>query len=380
MQPTGAAPSSRPASPALFQPADLFDLSLPISKMAAMALATDDAKRAALRSQIATRTRQQELLGHTAETVNSTLLNAVQQHIHKALSRLGLADVLAFDIGGDVEAGLKVVCVLERGSGEEWRAMGRFLRMAFIYRLTPADAPRPLRLSASSLPTATAFHQLPLAMALYKTFGQQLSYMGISLALQQTDDGAYRIGNVPFRVVPLGELPGGHPYADGYKRTDPVIRWNEWLLFPSFSAFLMDRLLVWWCDGEGVGCKMVLLARIGSEDPRYVPRYGRLLRTDDITEDQGIVADYCNDWGNLNAADATDYRRVIVSGFRPNDTVTVYLQMGHNDIQLWTTEAPAADRPHPLADRYTLSIPLWCGVLRRFELETDVIDRGMVLR
>ncbi|CEM07784.1 unnamed protein product [Vitrella brassicaformis CCMP3155] len=148
MQPTGAALSSRPPSPALFQPADLFDLSLPISKMAAMAMATDDAKRAALRSQIATRTRQQELLGHTAETVNSTLLNAVQQHIHKALRQLGLADVLAFDIGGDSEAGLKVIYLLERGSGEEWRAMGRFLRMAFIYRLTPADATRPLRLSA----------------------------------------------------------------------------------------------------------------------------------------------------------------------------------------------------------------------------------------
>jgi len=250
MQPTGAAPSPRPPSPALFQPADLFDLSLPISKMAAMAMATDDAKRAALRSQLATRTRQQELLGHTAETITSTLLNSVQQHIDKAIRRLGLADVLAFDIEDDLEAGLKVVYVLERGSGEEWRAMGRFLRLAFIYRLTPADATRPLRVSADALPTAAAFQQLPLAMALYKIIGHLLTHRGTSLALQHGNDGIYWIKNEWFRVLPLGDLPGGHGYAEGYKRTDPVIRRFDSFLYPSFSAFLLDHRLgwyvVWW--------------------------------------------------------------------------------------------------------------------------------------
>ncbi|CEL96818.1 unnamed protein product [Vitrella brassicaformis CCMP3155] len=196
MQPTGAAPSSRPASPVLFQPADLFDLSLPISKMAAMAMSIDDAKRDALRSQLVTRTRQQELLGHTAETVSSTLLSAVQRHINKDIRRLGLEDVLAFDIGDDVEAGLKVVYVLERGSGEEWRAMGRFLRLAFIHRLTPAGATLPLRLSADTLSTATAFHQLPLALAIYKIIGRQLTCTGTSLALHPADNnGQYRIGH-----------------------------------------------------------------------------------------------------------------------------------------------------------------------------------------
>ncbi|CEL97669.1 unnamed protein product [Vitrella brassicaformis CCMP3155] len=384
MQPTGAAPSPRPPSPALFQPADLFDLSLPVSKMAAMAMSTDDAKRAALRSQIVTRTRQQELLGHTSETVKTTLLNAVQQHIDKTISRLGLADVLAFDIGDDLEAGLKAVYLLERGSGEEWRAMGPFLRLAFIHRLTPADATRPLHLSADSLPTATNFHQLPLAMAIYKTVGHLLIYTGTSLALQHGNDGLYRIGHVTFRVVPFGDLPGGHRYADGYKRTDPVIRGAEgaellrpnWL-FSSFSTFLLASMLFWWWDRQGVVRNTVVLtARIGRDNPRF----GRLL-TDNITEDLGIAVDYCYDQGNLNAALWWDHRRVIVSGFQPNEKIAASLFVWcPGTIQLWTSERPAADARASVADRFPGSVPLWCAVLRRFEIESDVIDRAFLAR
>ncbi|CEM25227.1 unnamed protein product [Vitrella brassicaformis CCMP3155] len=167
-------------------------------------MSVDPNRRAALHSQI-----NGSNAGEVAE-----ILMLVEQHIGKALSHLGLADVLAFDSGGDVEAGLKVVYALERGSGEEWRAMGRFLRLAFIYRLTPADAMRPLRLSADALPTATAFYQLPLIMALYKIIGQQLTHHTDSLALQPADNNeSHRIGYELFRVVPLGELPGGHPTA-----------------------------------------------------------------------------------------------------------------------------------------------------------------------
>ena len=370
MQPTGAAPSSQP----LFQPAELFDLSLPISKMAAMAMSTDEATRAALRSQIVTPTRQQELLGHTSPTVTSTLLNGVQRHIDKAISRLGLADVLAFDIAGDVEGGLRVVWLLEQGTGEEWRAMGRFLRLAFIHRLTPANTTRPLRVSADSLPTATALHQLPLTMAIYKTFGRQLTYQGTSLTLQQADNGEYRIGDVSFRVVPHGDLPGGHRYADGYKRTDPAIRWGGWL-FPSFSAFLLDTLLSRWHHEEGVSKRKGLHADTGSGDPRY----GRLRTTEAITEDQGIAVDCRIDRGNPNAANPTDFRRAIVSGFRPNETVAAYLWAGVGRISLWTTEASAADAPAPIAQRFPVSVGAVRRVLRAFDLEHDVIDRGTVL-
>ncbi|CEL91962.1 unnamed protein product [Vitrella brassicaformis CCMP3155] len=321
MQPTRAAPSSQP----LFQPAELFDMSLPISKMVRMAMANDDATRGALRSQIVTRTRQQELLGHTSATVTSTLLNGVQQHVNKAISRLGLDNVLAFDIDGDVEGGLRVAWLLEQGTGEEWRAMGRFLRVAFIHRLTPADSTLPLRLPADSLPTATALHQLPIALAIYSTFSRQLTKNGVTLALQQANNGAYRVGNVSFRVVPHGDLPAGHRYADGYKRTDPVIRWDVYLsLSPSFSAFLLDRLLSRW-SGE------VAAERIDIRFGRSDPRCERLL-TSAITEDQGIPVHRRYDRGNLNSAYAIDSRRVIVSGFRPNETVAAFVWVGRGSI------------------------------------------------
>ncbi|CEL95890.1 unnamed protein product [Vitrella brassicaformis CCMP3155] len=204
--------------------------------------------------------------------------------------------------------------------------MGRFLRMAFIYRLTP-NATRPLRLSADSLPTATAFHQLPLAMAIYKTFGHQLTHTGVSLALQQSDDGLYRIGNE------------------------------------------------FWSHEEGVGHRRVLAANIGRDNRRY----GRLLRTDAITEDQGIAVDFRFDRGNRYAANAEDCHHVIVSGFRPNESVVAYISVEDGDIDLWTTEAPTAVPPASLTDRFPTSEPLWRCVLRRFELESDVIDRRRVV-
>ncbi|CEM07744.1 unnamed protein product [Vitrella brassicaformis CCMP3155] len=334
-----------------------------ISKAADMAMSVDPNRRAALHSQIN---------GSNAGEVAGILL-LVEQHIGKAISRLGLADVLAFDSGGDVEAGLKVVYVLERGSGEEWRAIGRFLRLAFIYRLTPANTTRPLRLSADSLPTAAAFYQLPLTIALYKIIGQQLRNRVTSLVLQQAEDGHYRIGGMaPFRVVPLGELRGDHRYTEGYKRSDPVIRSGP-DLYSSFSAFLLDRLLTWWRYVEGVDVKCVGSARRGGDDGRY----RRLHTADDITEDLGIVVDRRFDGGDLNA-DVGDYRCVIVSGFRPNDTVAAHL-MGSGSINLWTTDAPTADRPASLAMRFPTSEPLWRRLLQRFNPETDVIDRGRVV-
>jgi len=251
--------------------------------------------------------------------------------------------------------------------------MGRFLRMAFIYRLTP-NATRPLRLSADSLPTATAFHRIPLAMAIYRLFRHLLTYGFNSLALQPADNGRYRIGYLPVRVVPLGELPSGHRYAEGYKRTDPVIRWGPYL-YRSFSAFLMDALLWWWDREEGVGQRMVLSANIGCRDPRY----HRLLRTDNITEDQGIAIDYRNDAGNLNVADSIDFRNVIVSGCRENETVAAHLWVAWGGIRLYTTEPSAAHRLQPLAVRFPTSLPLWRSVLLGCGLDNDVINRGRVV-
>jgi len=126
-----------------------------------------------------------------------------------------------------------------------------------------------------------------------------------------------------------------------------------------------------------VGHKEVLTAAI--TEFRRDPRYQRLLN-DAITEDLGIAVDNRNDGGNLNAADVTDYRFVIVSGFRSNETVTANFWVGPGCIELQTTEAPAADRPASLAVRYLVTVPLWRRALRPFNLERDVIDRGTVMR
>ncbi|CEM25405.1 unnamed protein product [Vitrella brassicaformis CCMP3155] len=253
---------------------------------------------------------------------------------------------------------LRAAYVLEQDSNE-WRGMGPLIRLVAIYRLTPANG-LPLVLSAqwltARLPSRTAFHQLPLAMAIYRLFGHLLTDVGTSLALQQADDnGAYRIGSQSFRVVPLGELPAGHPYAEGYKRTDPVVRFGP--LYRSFSAFLL----------------------YGADIGRGDPRYGRLL-TDAVTEDSGIAVDSRNDGFDLNDAAAIDYRHVIVSGFRPGETVAAHMYVWLGSIQLYTTEiSTAAGRPASLSDRYSVSVGAARRVLRGFGLESDVVDRGRVL-
>jgi len=71
---------------------------------------------------------------------------------------------------------------------------------------------------------------------------------------------------------------------------------------------------------------------------------------------------------------------VILSGYRPNETIAAGLRVGEGFMSLLTTEPPAADRSQPLAVRFPVSMPLWRRVLRPFKLESDVIERGEVLR
>jgi len=133
-----------------------------------------------------------------------------------------------------------------------------------------------------------------------------------------------------------------------------------------------------------VGHKEVLTAAI--TEFRRDPRYQRLLN-DAITEDLGIAVDNHRLYRNLNGGCTdlgTDDRHVIVSGFRPNDTVAAHLIIGYFHINLLTTEAPVADRSQPL-DRYPLSrYPVSIGAARRLlrwlEFESVIIDRGIVVR
>jgi len=301
-----------------------------------------------------------------------TLPVVLQQRIERAIHEEILHDLLAFDIP-DVAGALRTTHVLERCSGH-WKLIKPFIRLAFIYQLTPLNATRPLLLSADSLPITSAFDELPLTMATYKTFGHVLKYRGTSLALRRADNGEYRIGNKVFRVVPLDELPADHPYRSTYTDSDPVIRYEAWL-FPSFTAFLMWMLLKWWSDHEGVGEKEVLRAFTDHHDPRSQ----RLVTAGEIPEQLGITADYRRDGRDLNTADPIDCRHVIVSGFRPTDTIAVYLWVGLGKIGLWTTESAAAGASASLDERFPVSMPRWLSVLKRFDLESDVIDRRSVL-
>ncbi|CEM07768.1 unnamed protein product [Vitrella brassicaformis CCMP3155] len=319
-------------------------------------------------------------LRKTSRAIGTSIITAalLVERIDGSLARHSLTGLIDIDRTAPLPFSyvLRAAYVLEQGS-DEWPGMGRFIRLAAIYRLTPANG-LPLVLSAqwltANLPSRTAFHQLPLAMAIYRLFGHLLTHNGHSLALQQADNGSYRISNESFRVVPLGELWGGHGYAEGYKRADPIIRHGIWI-FRSFSAFLLATLLCWRCNGEGVGQKLVLSAQFGHGDPRF----GRLLRTDDISEDLGIVADFRYDGGDLNHADAEERRFVVVRGFRQGETVAAFLWIGYGSIVLRTTEPSAADAPASLAHRFPISEPLWRRLLQRFGLETDVMDRGIVV-
>ncbi|CEM18271.1 unnamed protein product [Vitrella brassicaformis CCMP3155] len=346
-------PAAPPAVPSLPD--------LAITRAADMAMSPHPARRARLR----------QCIHRLPQAEDSTALTLVEQRIEEAIGRLELDDVLVFDVGG-LEDGLKVVYLLEQGSGDEWRGMGRFIRLATIYLLTPT-ATLPLRLSADALPTPAALHQLPLAMAVYKTIGHRLTYQGTSLQLQRANNDAYRIGNESFRVLPLSDLPANYPYRSGYKTTDPVTRRADYL-YRSFASSLVLTLLERWHHQEGVGHRHVLNAHIDRGDPRY-----RRLLTEGISEQQGIAVDFRFDFGNLNYANPEDRRRVIVSGFRPNDRVAAFLEESWGYINLWTTERSLGDRSQPLVDRFPQSMPRWSAVLSHFDLADDVINRGTVV-
>jgi len=163
-------------------------------------------------------------------------------------------------------------------------------------------------------------------------------------------------------VVPLRELPAGHPYAASYKRTDPVIRWCRFLS-RSFTGFLLRQIDYTW-NTHYLNRNSVLSARNEEGD--------RLLTVGDVPERLGITADYRYDGWDPNPANWTDCRYLWVSGFRPNDTVVAQLKTGWGCVDLYTTEADAAAASASLDERLPVSTPLWRGLLRHFNLESDV--------
>mmetsp|Transcript_13842 Transcript_13842/g.39867 ORF Transcript_13842/g.39867 Transcript_13842/m.39867 type:complete len:285 (+) Transcript_13842:269-1123(+) len=281
--------------------------------------------------------------------------------------------------------------------------MGMFIRVAAICQLVPSGLP--LVLSVVHLSSLSAFHEMPLAMAIYRLIDGQLMHEGKTFELRQVDnihstatsrslltnwtcgvwpslggrqpaaERGYRIGTSrPFRVVPYGDLPDGHPYAEGYNERDPVV--GNGSFYRSFTANLLSLVA-----RHGLGMKPVVSAFIALFDDRCES----LLTADDIPESEAIVAD-CRDNGDYydRRDSASDWRRVVVSGFRPTDTVAAdVLLCGWNSLLFHTTETPASDAPvasfASLDVRYPISVPLWRQMLRRFDLESDVIRRGRIL-
>ncbi|CEL91854.1 unnamed protein product [Vitrella brassicaformis CCMP3155] len=356
MQPTSAMACSEPTAA---HPAVPSLLGMTISKASRMAASDDADTRAALGARI----------GALSQAERSTVLGLVQGRIEEAMTRLQLHDVVDSDTDS-LEGALKAVFVLEQG-GEEWRVMGRFIRMAANYRLTP-NAALPLHLPAASLPTAAAFRKLPRAMAVYTAFGNRLTHTGTRLGLQAAN-GSYRIGTQSFHVVPHGDLPHGHRYAGGYKEADPAIRQGN-DLFPAFSAFLHETLLFGWCRQAGARQRIAVdYVPVGDAD-----RSRRLgpLKTEHIDEDTAIAVDSCIGGGDLTAAaDGRQNRLVIVSGFRPGETAAAHVWLRPNIMtELYTTETPVGGRSQPLDD-LPKSMPAFRRLLRRFGgLEDDLID------
>ncbi|CEM27667.1 unnamed protein product [Vitrella brassicaformis CCMP3155] len=218
---------------------------------------------------------------------------------------------------------VRCLYVLEQG-GSEWRLMGMVVRLAAIYRLTPNGLP--LALSVAQLHSKSAFDSVPLAMAIYRLIGHQLTLRGQRLALRRAANGEYRIGDRSFRVVPFGDLPADHPYRSTYNESDPVVRWGR-DLFPSFTAFLTMRPLMWWWPYEAGVVRVVFKAVLWVHKDRSNPGFQRLLTAGDIPEQLGYTADNRFDRGNLSTADPIDRRYVIVSGFRPTDTVAAFMRV-----------------------------------------------------
>ncbi|CEM17311.1 unnamed protein product [Vitrella brassicaformis CCMP3155] len=319
-------------------------------------------------------------LRSTSSTIGASIVTAILllHRIDGSLARhalLGLIDMDRTHKGPLLFSYLlRVAYVLDQG-GREWRVMGTFIRLAVIHGLTP-NGTAPLVLSAewlaAHLPTSSAFHQLPLMLAIYRLCGQQLRDGAESLALQpEAQEGRHRIGQCVIRVVSLADLPVGHSYRDSYSPTDPAIFYSEGLSqglsSPSFSSFLFHGVCRLW--GQGWRLRALLWLQMARRDDHC----SRALRTANIDPADGMVVDYCT--GNIGNY---LWREVIVSGFRPGETVAAHLTVSRYHVMLFTTESATTDNTHSLDSRFPVSMPRLRAVLRHCGVEQQVISRGEV--
>ncbi|CEM10287.1 unnamed protein product [Vitrella brassicaformis CCMP3155] len=174
-----------------------------IKKAAHMAMSDDDSKQAALTAQIS----------KFPSAEGDTMLELVQQHIEKALVRLGLQDVLSFTIS-DLESAFRVTYLLE----QTWDEVADILRLA-------AQCGRctlPVRLTADDIDrhaNKTLFHH------------------GTTLRAIKDQDG--------FELTIDPPLPPNHPYQQHRQPHDPPVRSRidysrsaGWLQFIRVSSYV----------------------------------------------------------------------------------------------------------------------------------------------
>ncbi|CEM34007.1 unnamed protein product [Vitrella brassicaformis CCMP3155] len=302
-------------------------------------------------------------------------------------------------------------CLFLEQGGTGWRTMGVFLRIAVISRLFCPARPRwfcqpttgadekvlPIVLSAQTVMASEKV--LPLMMAFYSSLiGHRLRYKGDSLAMRQKQKASpfeacctpteYLIQREHFRVPWRDDHSwdlNADSSADSHSNEhDPAIqdirecpyfdypnsRCDVLNVFPSFSAFLLCKLLLRWSGHKAILHRLTDGSRL------------RPLLDADFTGEDGIAVDYRSKPPSLGYGTLRQHCRiVIVSGFRSHDTVAAHIETdSYGLVRLTTTEPPAADASSSSLDaRFPVSMPLFRQVLRRVGVERDVMDGGLGL-
>ncbi|CEM30195.1 unnamed protein product [Vitrella brassicaformis CCMP3155] len=315
-------------------------------------------------------------LGRATSTVlGPPLVNVpfVLRRIDSALtvhSLIGLVDVDRSPQPAGLTAGMsrlhyltRCAYVLESIVGD----LAGFLRLAIIYRLLN-EVRLPLIITPGwvdrHLPSKSAYHRLPGAIAQYCAFGHHLAFKGKSLAVEKEWEGQkgprqrFMVRGEGLETVAREDLPEGHPYLSGYSADDPVIRCRS-LLYPSFSAFMKTIVLTTWYHQEGVNEREVtLLYHVNWEDQKY-----HALRTDSEAAMRGATV------LRFQSSDGKETRRIILlMGQGVADKMAVYLMLFGTRIALCTTEREVGGMSG-VADRFPISASVVRPLLARYGLE-----------
>ncbi|CEL92161.1 unnamed protein product [Vitrella brassicaformis CCMP3155] len=326
----------------------------------------------------------------------------------------------------------KCAYALEQGGELLRQQMADFIHLARNHKLIKA---LPLRLSADSLPTAAAFKELPLALAVYKAFGHLLSHRGTSLALERVEDDDDQSesdqasddenddgmdeggdeedgdddidhqqesggGDASGGEGPGGDGPGGQPgnghHGDGHGGGVTRQRYRignvDFTTVPLADLPPNHRYRSTYNESDPV-------IRSGG---LVFPSFTAFLKGTVLMEwckQEGVGEEKVTDayvgpgdtrYRSLLTAPTIDgfktvdgidehppqgydgrERLIIVKGTAANDTITAYLRLVYGRISLWTTEAPTEGRT--AIEHYPIAVNVARPVLAKYGLERTVL-------